>query len=191
MTKKKIQIKKYGNRRLYNLEEKAYITLEDVQTLIQNNCEVEIVDSKTGEDLTQAVLTQIILENQKQSAGGLFSTQILHQLIQYQDQSIVEFFQEYLPNLLTSYVHWQQQAQNQFMHWAQLGWSANPYAREFFRPGLNFWGMGEMPSPFAASPNGDSPAIKNGDSASIEEMDALKQKIEALEMRLNQLKKRA
>jgi polyhydroxyalkanoate synthesis repressor PhaR len=182
--KKKIQIKKYGNRRLYDMENKRYITLDELTELIQNDYEVQILDSKTGEDLTQVVLTQLILENQKRTHNSLFTSEILHQMIQYQDQSISEFFKEYLPNLLNAYVNWQQEAQNQFMHWAQLGWSANRYSRDLFMPGLNLWNMGTSHN----VPPQPGPATHQNGSA--EEIEQLKKKIDDLENRLNKPKKK-
>lgn len=179
--KSKIKIKKYGNRRLYDVERKCYITLDDLTALIKAGHQVQVVDSKTGEDLTHMVLTQIILEGQKNGHNGLFTTELLHQMIQYRDQYVSEFFQEYLPNILHAYLQWQHEAHNQFMHWAKLGWSASQYSRDFFMPGLNFWNMGAkspaknpMPEASPASPDGAE-----------QEIAYLKQKIEDLENRLN------
>ena len=56
-------IKKYGNRRLYDTGESRYITLEELAEKIRSGLDVRVVDAKTNEDLTQATLTQIILES--------------------------------------------------------------------------------------------------------------------------------
>jgi polyhydroxyalkanoate synthesis repressor PhaR len=179
--KQKIRIKKYSNRRLYDLEHKCYITQDAMAELIQNGCEVQIFDSKTGEDITTFVLTQHILENEKKSITSLFTSEVLHQLIQYQDQSIAEFFQQYLPNILRSYLDWQQTAQNQFMQWAKLGWSASQYSRDLFMPGLNMWSSGNRLSDFPTPSELDE---AGHNEASIE-IETLRRKVEALEKRLN------
>ncbi|MDF1562092.1 MAG: polyhydroxyalkanoate synthesis regulator DNA-binding domain-containing protein [Deltaproteobacteria bacterium] len=57
-------LKKYGNRRLYDTEASRYVTLAEVEQLIQAGSDIEVVDAKTGEDLTRAVLAQIISERQ-------------------------------------------------------------------------------------------------------------------------------
>lgn len=191
--KQKVKIKKYGNRRLYDLKNKRYITLDEVTELIQQDCEVQVLDSKTGEDLTQSVLTQLILENQKHSPNGLFSSEILHQMIQYQDQSISEFFQQYLPSLLRAYMQWHQGAQNQFMQWAQLSWNANRYRyspRDFLMPGLGLWGMGGMMNPSQPERWGPEEQENGGSYGALatNEIDDLKRKVEALEKRLNNRK---
>ncbi len=183
--KDKIQIKKYGNRRLYDMVHKCYITLDELKSLIQEGHEVEVVDSKTGDDLTQSVLIQLILEDQKENSKRLFSSEILHQILQSQDQSIAEFFQDYLPNILKSYINWQEEAQNQFMHWAKLGWSANPYTRDFLMPGLNLWNSPGRPQQERPAPESINPSEET-----VSEIEALKQKIEALENRLNKSQKR-
>ncbi len=60
-------IKKYPNRRLYDTRTSSYITLADVKELVLGREEFQVVDAKTGEDLTRSILLQIILEEE---AGG-------------------------------------------------------------------------------------------------------------------------
>lgn len=60
-------IKKYPNRRLYDTDTSSYITLAEVKQLVMDSEPVVIKDAKTGEDLTRAILLQIILEEE---AGG-------------------------------------------------------------------------------------------------------------------------
>ncbi len=63
--RKKVIIKKYENRRLYDTTNSRYINLDEVAQLVQEGCDVEVVDAATGEDLTRLVLTQIIAEHAK------------------------------------------------------------------------------------------------------------------------------
>src|ERR1041385_1940799 len=67
----RIVIKKYENRRLYDSSSSRYVNLDDVAALIRKGADVQIVDAKTGEDLTRATLTQIILEESKEQPSGL------------------------------------------------------------------------------------------------------------------------
>jgi len=73
-------IKKYPNRRLYDTRTSTYITLADVKKLVLQGEEFQVVDAKSGEDLTRSILLQIILEEE---AGGapMFSSDILTQFI--------------------------------------------------------------------------------------------------------------
>lgn len=76
-----VTIKKYGNRRLYDSSSSRYINLDDLAKLIREGENVEVVDARTGENLTQAVLLQVLLETQ----GGFngFPVGFLHRLIRY------------------------------------------------------------------------------------------------------------
>jgi polyhydroxyalkanoate synthesis repressor PhaR len=64
-------IKRYPNRKLYDMEAKQYITLEGIAALIRQGQEVSVVDHTTGEDLTAVTLTQIIAEQEKKRSGFL------------------------------------------------------------------------------------------------------------------------
>ena len=73
-------IKKYPNRRLYDTKTSMYITLADVKKLVVGGEEFQVVDAKSGEDLTRSILLQIILE--EETAGvPMFSSDILTQFI--------------------------------------------------------------------------------------------------------------
>jgi polyhydroxyalkanoate synthesis repressor PhaR len=64
-------IKRYPNRKLYDTQEKKYVTLNGIAELIRDGEEVQVVDHTTGEDLTAVTLTQIIFEQEKQQSGFL------------------------------------------------------------------------------------------------------------------------
>jgi polyhydroxyalkanoate synthesis repressor PhaR len=73
-------IKKYPNRRLYDTKTSVYITLADVKKLVVDGEEFQVLDAKTGEDLTRSILLQIILE--EEAAGSpMFSSDVLTQFI--------------------------------------------------------------------------------------------------------------
>src|SRR5690349_24985189 len=73
-------IKKYPNRRLYDTRTSVYITLADVKKLVVDGEEFQVVDAKTGEELTRSILLQIILE--EEAAGApMFSSGVLAQFI--------------------------------------------------------------------------------------------------------------
>lgn len=75
-------IKKYPNRRLYDTQTSAYITLSDVKRLVLDSKPFQVVDTKTEEDITRAILLQIILEEE---SGGvpMFSAAALSQIIRF------------------------------------------------------------------------------------------------------------
>ena len=101
-------IKKYGNRRLYDTEESRYITQEELATSVRKGIDVTVVDAKSGEDLTQVTLTQILLE----SRGGtrLFPTPLLFKLVRLGDDALAEFFGRYVSWALEVYLQAKQGA---------------------------------------------------------------------------------
>lgn len=68
---KPLLIKRYASRRLYNTETSDYVTLEDIATLIRAGREVQIVDLKSGDDLTRQYLLQIIAEHESRGESVL------------------------------------------------------------------------------------------------------------------------
>lgn len=77
-----IYIKRYNNRKLYNMNSKKYITLEEIATLLKQGEEIKVIDNSTGSDSTAITLSQIIYEQQKKQSGFL-PLSILSSLVQY------------------------------------------------------------------------------------------------------------
>jgi polyhydroxyalkanoate synthesis repressor PhaR len=86
----KVVIKKYANRRLYDTSASRYVNLEDIAALVRNGTEVQVVDAKSGKDVTRVTLTQIIVEDAKDQPMGL-PLEVLRQLIMVSDQARQEF----------------------------------------------------------------------------------------------------
>jgi len=83
----KITIKKYANRRLYDTSASRYVTLDHLRDLVKENADFEVVDAKTGEDLTRGVLAQIIFEEEAKGAN-LLPVEFLRQLIGFYGDSM-------------------------------------------------------------------------------------------------------
>src|SRR5213075_3275104 len=94
-------IKKYPNRRLYDTANSGYITLVDVKQMVLDNIDFQVIDAKTGEDLTRAILLQIILEEE---AGGMpmFSSEMLAQMIRFYGHAMQGVMGTYLERNLQS-----------------------------------------------------------------------------------------
>ncbi|HTS27244.1 MAG TPA: polyhydroxyalkanoate synthesis regulator DNA-binding domain-containing protein [Bryobacteraceae bacterium] len=95
-------IKKYPNRRLYDTSAGRYINLEDVAAMIRQGTEVQVVDARTGEDLTRVVLTQVIVEDAKGQPTGL-PLELLRQLIVASDHVGKDFLMWYLKAAFDAY----------------------------------------------------------------------------------------
>ena len=74
-------IKKYANRRLYNTESSAYITLEHLAGMVREKRDFKVVDAKSGEDITRSVLTQIIMDEEQRGGATLLPVNFLRELI--------------------------------------------------------------------------------------------------------------
>jgi len=95
-------IKKYGNRRLYDTAGSRYVNLDDLAEFIRQGKDVQVVDAKTGKDLTRVTLTQIITEDAKDKPTGL-PLELLRQLIVASDEVRQEFVMWYLKSAFDAY----------------------------------------------------------------------------------------
>jgi polyhydroxyalkanoate synthesis repressor PhaR len=105
-------IKKYPNRRLYDTKTSSYITLADVKQMVLKQEEFQVVDAKTGDELTRQILLQIILEEE---SGGMpmFSSDLLSQLIRFYGNAMQGFMGTYLEKNLRAFQDMQKALQDQ------------------------------------------------------------------------------
>jgi polyhydroxyalkanoate synthesis repressor PhaR len=108
-------IKKYPNRRLYDTRTSTYITLVDVKELVLKHEEFQVVDAKSGEDLTRSILLQIILE--EEAAGApMFSSDVLAQMIRFYGNAMQGMMGKYLENNVQAFTDVQKKLQDQAKH---------------------------------------------------------------------------
>jgi len=157
-------IKRYSNRKLYDTQESRYVTLEEIEEMIRAGREISVVDAATGEDLTSVTLAQIILENERNRRAALPSA-FLHQLIKY-GETWQDFVQKSMKSSLEGLVGSQRDMDRVFREWAaRAGWGPAPSARNERR---------------------DEAPPAEGDLR--DEVDLLRQKVKALEERLEKRK---
>jgi polyhydroxyalkanoate synthesis repressor PhaR len=116
----KVVLKKYANRRLYDTDQKVFVSLSQVADLVKEGREIEIRDDKTGEDVTAFILTQIVLEEVKKKSL-LLPVSLLSLLIRYGDTVLSEFFDKYLEQTLRNYLTYKSAMDTQFQKWLELG----------------------------------------------------------------------
>jgi len=129
-------IKKYPNRRLYDTRTSSYITLADVKDLVLANDEFQVVDAKSGEDLTRSILLQIILEEE---AGGapMFTSDLLAHMIRFYGNAMQGMMGKYLENNIKAFTDMQQKLQDQ----ARSIYGENsPISQDLWAQFLNFQG---------------------------------------------------
>jgi len=99
---KPVVVKKYANRRLYNTATSSYVTLEDLAKMIKGGGDFIVHDAKTNEDITRAVLTQIIVE-QEQKGQNLLPISFLRQLISFYGDSMQFLVPGYLEQAMVAF----------------------------------------------------------------------------------------
>lgn len=131
MTDKPIRIKRYPNRRFYASHTSKYVSLTDIEQMIHDGMTVEIVDSQTDDDLTRAVLVQIIAERHPDKIA-MFPTGMLHSILRANDV-MVDFLQDYFRNSLAYVDHFQKHGApgplQEPIHWTKTwldNWSVRP-----------------------------------------------------------------
>jgi polyhydroxyalkanoate synthesis repressor PhaR len=174
-------VKKYSNRRLYDTEGSSYITLEELADKIRLGADVRVLDAKTNEDLTQATLTQIILESR--GAARLLPVPLLLQLIRMGDDALAEFFGRFLGTALELYVQARQGAAAiaPYNPFANVPFAAgNALARLLLGGGASpSYGFGEpAPAPPPPAPQQTPVPAREGDFAAMRrELDEIKRSL--------------
>lgn len=103
-----VVIKKYANRRLYNTSTSSYVTLDDLSRMVKEGHDFVVFDAKTGDDITRAVLTQIIVE-EEQKGQNLLPIGFLRQLISLYGDSMQWLVPRYLEQAMAAFALNQEQ----------------------------------------------------------------------------------
>ena len=99
-------IKKYPNRRLYDTDTSAYITLSEVKQLVMDSEPFVVRDAKTGDDLTRSILLQIILEEEA-SGSPMFTAEVLSNVIRFYGNTMQGFMGGFLEKNIQTIVEMQ------------------------------------------------------------------------------------
>ena len=169
-------IKKYANRRLYDTESSTYITLERLAEMVRQKREFQVVDAKTGEDITRSVLTQIIMDEEARGSTML-PVNFLRQLISmYGDQ-----MQAVVPQYLEASLDQLQRNQSQLREAMAGAFAANPFA-EMARRNMEMFTAAATGGKAEGAPK---PAATGEDNKA--ELAALKAQLAELQKQLDRL----
>ena len=105
-------IKKYANRRLYDTVASRHITLEGVRQLIVDGEEVQVVDDTSGDDITRAMLLQIIAD-QEQGGRPILNTPLLAEIIRFYGHPMQDLMGDYLHRSVDTFLTQQKQFHKQ------------------------------------------------------------------------------
>ena len=120
-----IVVKKYANRRLYNTDTSSYITLDDLATMVRDDTDFQVVDAKTGEEITHSILTQIIVDQEASGGEQMLPVSFLRDLISMYGNSMQSMMPSYLEASMASFRKNREQLQEAF----QKGITSNPFAK--------------------------------------------------------------
>ena len=126
-------IKRYGNRRLYNTETRAYVNYQDLINLARTGVDFQVIDSNTKENVTKAVLIQLILEEEKNNRT-ILPTAFLFQLLRSREDSMQDFFKNHLSASFDAYLKTREEFDKRFRSILELSASA-PQMWEKLIPG--------------------------------------------------------
>lgn len=158
---RRVQIRKYPNRRYYDTSRSRHVTLEEIYGLIRDGCEIEVVDSKSGEDITAKVLAQIIIELDPPKLG-IFPVALLHRILRSNEQIVNDFVQKYFSQAFAAFLDSQRNAE-QYMRQAMGMPSSAPTVSDWTKmmwgtisPSL--WPQSQQPPPPSPQQGPSQPA---------------------------------
>lgn len=148
MPPKPVLIRKYENRRLYDVTNSRYVNLEEVAQLLREGHDVRVVDASSGKDITRLILTQIIIEDAK-TPDSTFPLDLLRQMILTSGRASQETALRYMKAMMDLYQD----------TYRAISPAVNPFG--MFRPGFG----GQEQAPTEAPPN--PPAGKAGETEEL------------------------
>ena len=120
---KRLKIRKYPNRRYYDSTRSRHLTLEELYAAIRDGYEIEVTDSKTGQDITAKVLAQIIIDLDPPKLG-VFPVALLHKLLRTNEQLVQDFTEKYFNQALATFLESQRTFERSLRNAMGLGWGS-------------------------------------------------------------------
>ena len=153
-----IVIKKYANRRLYDTSTSQYVTLDHLRDLVKDGTDFQVVDAKSGEDLTRGVLAQIIFEEESRGAN-LLPVDFLRQLISFYGDSLQTVVPGYLQMSMNNFAQQQEEMRARMTEAMTSPQASMAMIEETTRRNMEMFGQAmRMFTPFGTTPEQDAPA---------------------------------
>jgi len=156
-------LKKYPNRRIYDTTASRFITNNDVRQMVLNYEAFQVVDSKTGDDLTRATLLQIITEQEDQGRGSLLTNRVLEELIRFYGDHMSEQLGGYLETALCTLLEQHRKVRGQMKQMLSL--SPVPLVTEITKQYTRFWKgiLSPTKKPAAQAPSPQNEGAEDGE----------------------------
>ncbi len=174
-----IIIKKYANRRLYNTQSSSYITLDDLAQMTRDGQDFQVLDAKTGNDITHAILTQIIMEEEA-NGEQMLPVSFLRQLISMYGNSMQAMMPSYLEATMDNFRANQAKIQETF----QQSMSPDAFTK---MAETNMAMFQAATSAFMPQADAEQPAPAAKNSKDNGELDDLRAQMKAMQDKLDKL----
>ncbi|MGE3182411.1 MAG: polyhydroxyalkanoate synthesis regulator DNA-binding domain-containing protein [Phycisphaerae bacterium] len=176
-----VEIKKYSNRRFYDATHSTHISLAGIHELICNGEDVRVVDSKSGSDITNAVLAQIILE-QESAKLEVIPSQVLHTVIRTKrnmlGSAVDGFFKDWMSASRDAQTRWMELMSKPF------GGALNPFGWPGTAPNTK---SADNTAPASPESPPSPPKRPNPEHAPTDEVAELRAQLAALAKRLDDM----
>jgi polyhydroxyalkanoate synthesis repressor PhaR len=153
---KRLEIKKYANRRYYDTTHSRHLSLEEIRDLVRDGYDLRVIDGTTSADITAQVLTQIILELDTPKLDSL-PVPLLTRLIRMNDQLVKDFIEKYFNQALHSFMDYQKQIEEQIRRSHGLP-SSMPTLTDWTKAMLEPFATAFGPGPSAGVGKAESPS---------------------------------
>lgn len=186
---KPLLIKRYASRRLYNTETSDYVTLEDIAGFVRAGREVQIVDLKTGDDLTRQYLLQIVAEHESKG-DSVLPTNVLTDLV----RSYTSNMQSVVPQFLAASFEMLREGQSKMMGLpnpmaSMPGFDAMRKSQEAFMKTMmgGLPGIGGVPGGGGSGPAREEPEADKDAKEKPEDLAEIKRQLAELQQKLSKL----
>ncbi|MBC8272112.1 MAG: polyhydroxyalkanoate synthesis repressor PhaR [Gammaproteobacteria bacterium] len=131
------EFKKYPNRRLYDIQESKYVTVEDIRKLVLKGEVIRVLDSKTEKDLTRSVLLQIITEQESEGHEPILTNRVLEQLIRFYGAPMQNVVSKYIEQSIKTFLEHEQNYRQRMQDFSP----ADPMGlmRKALEQNMEFW----------------------------------------------------
>ena len=131
------EFKKYPNRRLYDIEESRYVTVEDLRKVVLQGESISVIDSKTEKDLTRTVLLQIISEQEGEGHEPILTNRVLEQLVRFYGDTMQGVMSRYIEQSIMTFLEHQERYRQRMSEFS--GAEPMNLMRKALEQNMEFW----------------------------------------------------
>jgi len=171
-----IEIRKYPNRRLYDQTHSQHLTIEELYEMVVSGKTVRVTDSKTGQDITNVVLLQALIERDPAKLG-VFPSELLHLMVRANEQLLQSTTAQWFASLLRAF--------SGVPTWGY--WGGGEQVKE--SPAAGVAGIGQAFTGWPGAVGGGGVASGARQAGSAEQLKELEQRVQELMEEVRRMKR--